>query len=277
MRPSEQAGVGERDAGDPERAVAAAERPGERAHQQRVERKEREAALAARAPVVAALGDVEVPAGVPGREGLRETRRLERHREGARPRGPEEQVGEERRCPWSARGRSGPPRARRSAAGAQALRASSRERAPPRARRQPPPSRRREPRRLRDRGAQRRRAPAAPGTASRSGARSRGRGRSRPPRGTRSDERGEAAIRASSVARAAASRARWRAGESVPSAAVRQARERPRGLGPTSARRAPRRSSGPGRSRGRARCRSPCRSRRAPRPRGPRGRRACRS
>ena len=57
---------------DPERPVAAAEGPGQRPHQHRVQRKEREAALARWAPVVAALGDVEVPAGVPGGEGLGE-------------------------------------------------------------------------------------------------------------------------------------------------------------------------------------------------------------
>ena len=48
----------------------AAERPGEGAHEQRVEREEGDAALAIRPEVVAAPSDVEVPARVPRRERL---------------------------------------------------------------------------------------------------------------------------------------------------------------------------------------------------------------
>ena len=50
------------------------------------------------APVVAPLGDVEVPARVPGGEGLRDFARRERQREGPRPRGGEDDGGEERRA-----------------------------------------------------------------------------------------------------------------------------------------------------------------------------------
>ncbi len=94
--PEEEARVGEGDPRDPQRPVAPAEGPGERAHRHRVQGEERDAALSRGAPVVAPPGDVEVPARVPGREGVREALRLEGHREGPWPRGREEHAREER-------------------------------------------------------------------------------------------------------------------------------------------------------------------------------------
>ena len=76
--PGQEAREGNGNTGAPQGGVGSAKRPRQCAHGHRIERRECNAALPVSRVVVSAFGDIEVPPGVPRREGLCELRAFER-------------------------------------------------------------------------------------------------------------------------------------------------------------------------------------------------------